>query len=720
MNNNDTYVNLFLNNKVFNTTESTVKTDVLSQALGCSTKEIEHWIKSARIRPVNFGVSGEHWLFEESLISLDDDIIKEWRDQDLNEGIVFKRKRRNLNIIREYEAKEQNGISFMGEISFVIGDTRLRRRIHFFLKSSHGEEKKKKIALNAVKNIQEYYNSILQEMDEDDIKKIFHELVIERINPERGNGDKLEEFEENFISFMEYCKSKAYARFAQDITDLETIERTGIENYINLFPLARKMHREFIFHAGPTNSGKTYHAMKELTASEKGMYLAPLRLMAMEGYEKIKSAGLPAILKTGEELIVDEGATHTASTIEMMDMSEVYDVCIIDEVQMLFDPDRGWAWTQAIIGCPARKIIMTGSPEAREAIERLVSLIDDDFEWKEFNRLNELHARKDILKVNDLKPGDAIIAFSRKRVLEVHNMLTSRGINTACIYGSLSPEIRRQESKRFASGEADIIVATDAIGMGLNLPVKRVLFSSVKKYDGKEVRYLTPYELRQIAGRAGRYGHVNERGEAGLFLDENDRYPVSKDDYSLLKSAISGFSFYEMKNIDKFFVMPTRNLVEYVSEKYSTNLLNTLLVCHRLLSYSQNHFTCEITDNHKEIAYLVDFAGKDMPVVLRYQYMGCPVNINSIFIVQKFEQWMANHGSGEENSLAEINYKRSDMEFSEQMVNLMSAYIWLSMRWPEIYPDNDKARELRERYNIDVENYIVNHNKVKKEKKLGL
>lgn len=705
-----TSINFFIPEKLQADKENLISAKTLISALGCSYTELESWIRLGFIQKVNMEKDKDKWLFEESLVLTSDDSLSEWRLSNLQNGIIANRKKnRDMKIIREYEAKEKKGLSYFGELSFYLDDLRFRVHVFFFLKSKRVEWRKKKIAEESIDLIQSYYNSLVSKMNSS-LLEVF-KTILKTKSKERLPRMSLDHFKDDFMTILNECVEEANLKYTQDITDFETIEHTGIDNYINLFPLARSMKRHFIFHAGPTNSGKTYHAMKSLVNADNGVYLAPLRLMAMEGYEKIKIGNKPAILKTGEEYIHDDGAKHIASTIEMMDISTSIDIAIIDEIQMIFDEDRGWAWTQAIIGCPAKTIIMTGSPEARDEIERLLKLTGDTFEWKEFTRLNNLETSKKMITFNDIESGDAIIAFSRKRVLEIHNLLTRQGIPTACIYGMLSPEIRRQESKRFASGDAKVIVATDAIGMGLNLPIRRVLFSAVKKFDGKEVRNLNSYELRQISGRAGRYGHGSEGGIAGMFLDTTDKYPIHKADYSLIKAAVSGFSFYEIRAIDKFLVMPTHDLVQYVSIKYGTNLLNTLMVCSRLLSFSQDNFTCELTDNHKDMADIIDIAGKDMDVSLRYQYMGCPLNIGSPFLIIHFESWVKNHSHDMVNSLDKLEYCKKNMEFAELMVSLMSIYIWLSLRWPEIYPDYDIAVAIRNQYNIDVEDYIVNHNR---------
>jgi len=249
------------------------------------------------------------------------------------------------------------------------------------------------------------------------------------------------------------------------------------------------MGRKLIFHVGPTNSGKTYSAMKMLKDADTGYYLAPLRLLALEGYETLLKWGLQASLVTGEEQIIDEEAAHVSSTIEMANFQVEVDVCVIDEVQMIDDPDRGWAWANAIIGIiPASTVVMTGSEDALAAVEELAEWLDEELEVVRFERKAPLilHHRPTSLK--RLEPSTAVVAFSRRDVLALKEQLGGR-YDVSVVYGNLSPEVRREEARRFREGESQILVATDAIAMGLNLPIKTILFARDSKFDGQSRRH---------------------------------------------------------------------------------------------------------------------------------------------------------------------------------------------------------------------------------------
>lgn len=298
------------------------------------------------------------------------------------------------------------------------------------------------------------------------------------------------------------------------------------------FPEALKMRRQFYLHIGPTNSGKTYHAPQNLKDAQNGIYLGPLRLLALEVYEKMKEYGTPCTMLTGQECIEEENSRVTASTIEMADIHGDYDVAVIDEAQMIADSDRGHSWTKAILGLKAKEIHICMSPAAEHVITHLIDLCSDTYEITRYERKTKLVCEEEaFLFPEDVQDGDALIVFSKKSVLDVAGRLETQGIKASVIYGSLPPEIRRRQMRLFTSGKTKVVVATDAIGMGLNLPVRRIVFIQTDKYDGVSRRPLTIPEIRQIAGRAGRFGiyetgYVSAMGEMGLsYIKEHLNLP---------------------------------------------------------------------------------------------------------------------------------------------------------------------------------------------------
>ena len=307
------------------------------------------------------------------------------------------------------------------------------------------------------------------------------------------------------------------------------------------YPEARGMKRHFILHIGPTNSGKTYQALQRLRQAYRGIYLGPLRLLALEVYDRMMTSGIPCNMITGEETILTPGSFVQASTVEILNIREVYDIAVIDEAQMMADENRGSYWTRAILGIRAQEIHVCSSGTAQELLVRMIERCGDTYEivmHERNTRLEFIPQRYDIEK--DVEKGDALIAFSKKNVLAIAAELESRGIKASVIYGNLPPQTRQEQVKLFTEGYNKVVVATDAIGMGINLPIRRVIFMSTTKFDGVGMRRLLSEEIRQIAGRAGRYGYY----DVGYVQSAMDMEYVGKklaEPFYPLKRARVGF-----------------------------------------------------------------------------------------------------------------------------------------------------------------------------------
>lgn len=287
-------------------------------------------------------------------------------------------------------------------------------------------------------------------------------------------------------------------------------------------PGARSMKRRFFLHAGPTNSGKTHQSMEALKKAESGVFLAPLRLLALEVYERLNADGVFCDLATGEEEIRLPFSQHLSSTIEKARFDVPYDVAVIDEGQLLADEQRGHAWTRAILGIMAEEVHVCCAKNAVGMIKQLIDDCGDHVTVVDHERQTPLIVESTPFTFpDDVSEGDALIVFSRKKALQVASELMELDIPVSIIYGNLPPETRRKQVNRFLGKEATAVVSTDAIGMGLNLPIRRVVFLEVEKFDGKEKRPLTSQEVKQIAGRAGRRG-MYEQGYVSVLGDEED------------------------------------------------------------------------------------------------------------------------------------------------------------------------------------------------------
>ncbi|MEE3952255.1 helicase-related protein [Peribacillus frigoritolerans] len=260
----------------------------------------------------------------------------------------------------------------------------------------------------------------------------------------------------------------------------------------------------YVLHIGETNTGKTHKALEKMKQAESGMYLAPLRLLALEVFDKLNADGVPCSLKTGEEEKAIEGAKHVSSTVEMFHEKDYHEVIVIDEAQMIADKDRGFSWFRAITQANAKEVHIIGSNNIKKMLLNLLN--EADLELHEYRREIPLEVEQREFGLKYTKKGDALICFSRRQVLETASRLKESGHNVSMIYGSMPPENRKRQIELFNRGETSVVVATDAIGMGLNLPIRRIVFLENEKFDGTRRRRLTSQEIKQIAGRAGRKG----------------------------------------------------------------------------------------------------------------------------------------------------------------------------------------------------------------------
>lgn len=303
-------------------------------------------------------------------------------------------------------------------------------------------------------------------------------------------------------------------------------DRVFPDNPKDEYKKARSIKRKFYLHLGETNTGKTYNALQRLKKASNGIYLSPLRILALENFERLNKEGVKCNLMTGEEEIKIEGAVHISCTIEKLNTNEEYEVGIIDEIQMIKDDQRGAAWTRALLGLKSKEIHICGASNAKELLIKIIEDCGDEYEIKEYVRDIPLTLEDKAFSYKDIQVGDTLVVFSKKRVLELAYHYSNLGIKASLIYGDLPPEVRKKQYNQFINKESTILISTDAIGMGVNLPIKRIIFMNIKKFDGNEVRFLNSQEVKQIAGRAGRkglydIGYVASYGNTQDFIREN-------------------------------------------------------------------------------------------------------------------------------------------------------------------------------------------------------
>ena len=218
-----------------------------------------------------------------------------------------------------------------------------------------------------------------------------------------------------------------------------------------MYPAARAVRRTVHAHLGPTNSGKTHAAIEALRAAESGVYCGPLRLLAWEIHDRLGSLGVPCTLRTGQETREVVGAQHTSCTIEMCALHEPLDVGVLDEIQMLSHPERGWAWSRALLGLPARELHVCGSADALPLLRTLVERCGDKLVLHEYERLTPLDVSEGSLRgdLRRVEAGDCVVAFSRREIFQLKQQVeVDTGLKCGVIYGSLPPETRREQARQ--------------------------------------------------------------------------------------------------------------------------------------------------------------------------------------------------------------------------------------------------------------------------------
>jgi len=557
----------------------------------------------------------------------------------------------------------------------------------------------------AVSDLVEEMQTMSDKIDIEEVK--IHEFIVRFVVPQVESSRTLK--------FKEKSKRRILFHFGEYIKPLlekqkrEELLAKTIRDFKNLFPLARELKRKIVFHVGPTNSGKTYQALKALEEATTGYYLAPLRLLALEGYENLKKEGVAVSLITGEEEIIDEESTHISSTIEMMNSSVDVDVCVIDEIQMISDTDRGWAWANALMGAPAKKVILTGSSNALPAVKELCDYLGEKLEIVEFERKNDLEMMAYPTSMRKIEPQTAIVAFSRRDVLSLKQQLSEK-YRVSVVYGNLSPEVRREEARRFREGESEILVATDAIAMGLNLPIKTILFAKDNKFDGLRRRELLPTEVTQISGRAGRYG-FEEKGFVGA-LDENALKTIDNAFHSPLPDIELPVS-----------VMASLEHVMLIGEILETENITTILGFFADNMEFDGPFMAANIDSMLEIAAIVDEYSLDLKT--RF-YLSCaPASISSPYIESVFHRYIRQIEAGGKvlyippRDLPAFAQTNDMLLNAEDRVREISLYLWLSFKFPDIFEDTKQALTARVRLNSFIENSLRQGHFTKKCRRCG-
>ena len=488
------------------------------------------------------------------------------------------------------------------------------------------------------------------------------------------------------------------------------------------YPKARLSRRRVIYHGGPTNSGKTYHALEALKRADAdgggGVYAGPLRLLALEVYERLNAAGCYCSLFTGQERREVPFATHASCTIEMVPVGRRWDVAVVDEIQMIGSPDRGHAWTRALHGLDAREIHVCGALDAAALVERLCGITGDAFELKEYERLTPLTTERAHLDGwKGVKKGDCVVTFSRDDIHRVRREIETANEDMKCcvVYGQLPPETRAQQARLFndeASGY-DVLVASDAVGMGLNLNIGRVLFRQILKYsgelsdedlDGVDEAYredsrktrLSPVEhqlVKQIAGRAGRMATAFSSGGGGVTA-------MDARDLSYVRAALAAPN----DAVSRAGLFPPAEILALFAAELGDADMGLGDVVAAFVE------ACEIDESlyyvcgQDEVAKVVKKLDDDIRLDLADMLLFCtaPCNLNDRFAVSMLNAYArARAGGGRCGPNVRLPKGRpsklSDLHDLCSKHNVLDLYLWLAFRFPETFPDSAAATAQKQR-----------------------
>ena len=448
-----------------------------------------------------------------------------------------------------------------------------------------------------------------------------------------------------------------------------------LKNYLGEFwaySNARQIKRKIIYHMGPTNSGKTYHAIEALCQVEKGCYLAPLRLLAAELYDTLNEKGVITTLLTGEEVIEVPNSTHYSSTIEMARFNEIFDCCVIDEIQMISDPQRGWAWTRALVNIFSPVVHVCGDPSVLNLVQKIADLCGDTLEIVNYDRMTKLEVQKSTVRVGDLQKSDALIVFSRKNALKYKAELERLDFKVSIVYGRLSPEVRREQARKFDQGETDIIVATDAIAMGMNLPIKRIIFSTLTKHIDSKSFDITTSEIKQIAGRAGRFKKFPTGFVTCLSKVEGG---VEKINHALDAKLIQS---------KQCMVGPDLDIFNQVNTALKNNGLPILKLSEFLRLFNtmtfQKPFFCVELKEMIELTEMVEEADKDEKLSSAeiFGFACAPVNLGLIDHVQYYIYILNHYVRSSLINYEPVDYHAEDIDYLETAIKCVELFQWLS------------------------------------------
>ncbi|KAG5884851.1 hypothetical protein JTB14_036087 [Gonioctena quinquepunctata] len=508
--------------------------------------------------------------------------------------------------------------------------------------------------------------------------------------------------------------------------DLKKI--SDLRSPANWYPQARALNRKIIFHAGPTNSGKTYHALERFITAKSGVYCGPLKLLASEVFNKTNKRGTPCDLVTGEERNFADpsgnASSHVSCTVEMTSVTNPYEVAVIDEIQMVKDPQRGWAWTRAFLGVIAEEIHICGEAGAVDLIRQICLTTGEDLEVRNYKRLTSLKVEDSAVGcLDNVESGDCVVCFSKNDIYSVSRGIEATGKEVAVIYGGLPPGTKLAQAAKFNDPEnsCKILVATDAIGMGLNLSIRRIIFYSLIKptmneKGEREMDTISVSSALQIAGRAGRYGTQWQEGSVTSFKAE---------DLKTLKTLLSS----QPDPITQAGLHPTADQIELYAYHLPNSSLSNLMDIFVTLSTVDDslYFMCQ-TEDFKFLADMI----QHVPLPLRSRYLFCcaPINKKMPFVCTMFLKFARQYSKNEMITFdwlcRNIGWPLQppktiiDLVHLEAVFDVLDLYLWLSHRFADLFNEPILVRDMQRELDQIIQQGIVQLTRLLRNSETGI
>ncbi|BGP12481.1 hypothetical protein JCM10213_006951 [Rhodosporidiobolus nylandii] len=529
------------------------------------------------------------------------------------------------------------------------------------------------------------------------------------------------------------------------------------------YPSARQQRRRLILHVGPTNSGKTHSALVALVRARTGAYAGPLRLLAHEVFSRFNEGKIgdegkrTCNLVTGEEQrILDPDAGLQSCTVEMFPLTRRLDVGVVDEIQMIGDPQRGTAWTAAVVGALCDELHLCGEESVVELVEQIARETGDECIVKRYQRLSPLVVAEKSLEgdLSRIRRGDCLVTFSRSNIFAFKRAVeASTGLKVAVAYGGLPPEVREEQARAFNAGEYDVLVASDAVGMGLNLKIRRIVFESLHKWNGtEEIRLPTP-QIKQIAGRAGRYGVHTPVSPSAPDLDA----PLPSSSASAEDSPLGEATTLDAVDLPILREAMQQTTVQVTQASLgppygafkalyfllpSSTPLSRIFALSKAITRTLPHYRTTGTESFGAVGDKIAHV-EPLSFGERYTLGSAPVNLRDAKVVEALVEWASAYAQGErimmqrwgeekgvfaalerveqvqdvraaieakgEDAASELSrrqaavYTPAALQQLESTHRCLTLYLWLSYRMSSIFCDREAARELRARVEKAIE-----------------